>query len=245
MWECYRNDIYLLFLPSHSSHVLQPLDLSVFSPLKRFYRQELSAQEIQSDLSPIGKVTFLHCYIKARVATMIESTIKAGWKAAGLWPVNVSKPLLNPYVAQPLAWQPTQPLTPEKASMKRQREDNQALSTPRGSHHVRKMVRGLLDQKQIDPTTRLLFRKICKGLDDQNTQISLNAIKIRNLEAQNRRLQPRKKAKVIEDPNNRFVRIEQIMEAKQRVTTRLDANQAAQSTKNYIFEELCFEWQLE
>lgn len=237
--------MYLLFLPSHSSHVLQPLDLSVFSPLKQFYRKELSNQQIQSDLSPIGKVTFLHCYIKARVATMIESTIKAGWKAAGLWPVNISKPLLNPLVAQPLTWQLAQPLTPERASTKRKRENNQDLSTPRGSHQVRRMVSGLLDQRQIDPTTRLLFRKICKGLDDQNTQISLNAVRIRNLEAQNRLQKPQKRAKVIEDPNNRFVRIKQIMEAKQRVTAQLEANKAGQPTKSHTFEELCFEWQLE
>jgi len=34
MWHCFQNNIYLLFLPPHASHVLQPLDISVFSPLK-------------------------------------------------------------------------------------------------------------------------------------------------------------------------------------------------------------------
>jgi len=34
MWECYLNNIYLLFLPPHTSHVMQPLDLTVFFPLK-------------------------------------------------------------------------------------------------------------------------------------------------------------------------------------------------------------------
>ena len=32
MWECKRNNFELVFLPPHSSHVLQPLDLGVFSP---------------------------------------------------------------------------------------------------------------------------------------------------------------------------------------------------------------------
>ena len=32
MWECKRNNVELVFLPPHSSHVLQPLDLGVFSP---------------------------------------------------------------------------------------------------------------------------------------------------------------------------------------------------------------------
>ncbi|KZL82715.1 transposase, partial [Colletotrichum incanum] len=34
MWLCYINNIHLLFLPPHTSHVLQPLDQSVFGPLK-------------------------------------------------------------------------------------------------------------------------------------------------------------------------------------------------------------------
>ena len=34
MYECFKNGIYLLFLPSHASHVLQPLDVSCFSPVK-------------------------------------------------------------------------------------------------------------------------------------------------------------------------------------------------------------------
>ena len=37
MWECKQNDVELLFLPAHSSHVLQPLDLGTFSPLKSRY----------------------------------------------------------------------------------------------------------------------------------------------------------------------------------------------------------------
>jgi 4-hydroxybenzoate polyprenyltransferase len=41
MWNCYKNNIHLFFLPPHISHVLQPLDLLVFSPLKRSYRKHL------------------------------------------------------------------------------------------------------------------------------------------------------------------------------------------------------------
>ena len=39
MWECFQNNIHLLFLPPHTSHVLQPLDLAVFGPLKQAYRK--------------------------------------------------------------------------------------------------------------------------------------------------------------------------------------------------------------
>ncbi|OHX00917.1 transposase [Colletotrichum incanum] len=41
MWQCYTHNAYLLFLPPHTSHVLQPLDQSIFSPVKLAYRKEL------------------------------------------------------------------------------------------------------------------------------------------------------------------------------------------------------------
>jgi 4-hydroxybenzoate polyprenyltransferase len=57
MWECFQNNIHLLFLPPHTSHVLQPLDLSVFSPLKHAYRKRLGALALLNDLTPVGKQT--------------------------------------------------------------------------------------------------------------------------------------------------------------------------------------------
>ncbi|KAF4621713.1 hypothetical protein G7Y89_g14491 [Cudoniella acicularis] len=38
---CMENDIDLLILPSHCSHLLQPLDVGVYGPLKRFHAQEV------------------------------------------------------------------------------------------------------------------------------------------------------------------------------------------------------------
>jgi hypothetical protein len=39
LFECYDNNISLLFLIPHSSHVLQPLDAAIFGPLKNAYRR--------------------------------------------------------------------------------------------------------------------------------------------------------------------------------------------------------------
>jgi len=35
IWECFNENIFMIFMPPHSSHVLQPLDLGVFSALNR------------------------------------------------------------------------------------------------------------------------------------------------------------------------------------------------------------------
>lgn len=37
LWKCLKYNIYLLFLPAHTSHILQPLNLTVFSSLKCVY----------------------------------------------------------------------------------------------------------------------------------------------------------------------------------------------------------------
>src|SRR6266566_7635148 len=37
IYSCFNSNIYLLFLPSYTSHILQPLDLSMFSPIKTHY----------------------------------------------------------------------------------------------------------------------------------------------------------------------------------------------------------------
>jgi hypothetical protein len=38
---CMRNNISLVYLPSHASYILQPLDVGSFSPLAYYYKKEL------------------------------------------------------------------------------------------------------------------------------------------------------------------------------------------------------------
>jgi hypothetical protein len=95
IWECYSNNIHLLFLPPHTSHVLLPLDLSIFSPLKHAYRKRLGALALLNDSTPLGKRNFLDYYKLARIDTLIVTNCKMGWLASGLWLVRLLKPLMN------------------------------------------------------------------------------------------------------------------------------------------------------
>ena len=92
-----------------TSHVLQPLDLSVFSPLKAAYRRELGNLIYRADDTPIGKRNFLRCYSKARQSGLAEKTVLAGWRATGLWPVNQAKPLMSRLLLKPLTEPPHEP----------------------------------------------------------------------------------------------------------------------------------------
>jgi 4-hydroxybenzoate polyprenyltransferase len=84
MWEYFSNKIYLVFLPAHTSHVLQPLDLSIFSPLKHTYRKLLNQLNSWYGSTVVGKQLILKCLIKARKEALTAYNIKAGWRAAGL-----------------------------------------------------------------------------------------------------------------------------------------------------------------
>ncbi|KAL8323782.1 hypothetical protein RB597_008897 [Gaeumannomyces tritici] len=66
MYLCLRNDVYILYLPPHTSHVLQPLDLSVFSPLKHAYRKITGSQALFTCSTVVGKRHFLQAYASAR-----------------------------------------------------------------------------------------------------------------------------------------------------------------------------------
>jgi hypothetical protein len=41
MWMCRQHRIHVLYLPAHSSHLLQPLDLAPFSVVKSKYRWQI------------------------------------------------------------------------------------------------------------------------------------------------------------------------------------------------------------
>lgn len=84
MYLCYTHKIYLLFLAPHTSHVLQPLDQSIFGPFKALYKKELRHLNQWVDSTVVGKRNFLACYRKARQAAFTSQNIQSGWRATGM-----------------------------------------------------------------------------------------------------------------------------------------------------------------
>jgi hypothetical protein len=91
LWACKQNKVYLLFLPAHSSHVLQPLDLSVFSVVKRFYRQQIQALSYLDDAAPVKKERFITAYYHVRERAITKKVIRAGWATAGICLFNINR----------------------------------------------------------------------------------------------------------------------------------------------------------
>jgi hypothetical protein len=84
---CMQHMIDLLILPPHTSHMLQPLDVSVFSPLKRALAAETDAAS-RLDSGRISRIEWTSMYIRARQQAFRSSNILSGWKATGLWPIS-------------------------------------------------------------------------------------------------------------------------------------------------------------
>jgi hypothetical protein len=81
-------------LPSHTSHKLQPYDVSVFGPLKIAYRDQVE-QLNQGGIDAIGKEHFLYLYSPAREKALTKRNIVAGWAVTGLFPFNPARVLRN------------------------------------------------------------------------------------------------------------------------------------------------------
>lgn len=79
---CKEKKIIAISMPSHSSHILQPLDIGCFGPLKRAYSQQIE-QLVKSHINHLTVVDFLIAFKAAFFAIMREANIKAGFRASG------------------------------------------------------------------------------------------------------------------------------------------------------------------
>ena len=84
---CKENNIYTLCMPPHSSHLLQPLDVGCFSPLKRAYSREIEAL-IRHHINHITKLEFLPAFKAAFTRSFTAANIHSAFQGAGLVPLQ-------------------------------------------------------------------------------------------------------------------------------------------------------------
>ena len=65
-------------MPPHSSHILQPLNVSCFAPLKLSYGRQIETF-VRNQLNHITKLEFLSAFKEAFKATFTEQNIKSGF----------------------------------------------------------------------------------------------------------------------------------------------------------------------
>jgi hypothetical protein len=84
---CKENDIYTLCMPPHSSHLLQPLDVGCFSPLKRAYSREVESL-MRDHINHITKLEFLPAFKAAFDQSFTSVNICSAFRGAGLVPLQ-------------------------------------------------------------------------------------------------------------------------------------------------------------
>jgi hypothetical protein len=81
--HCQNHNIITLCIPPHSSHLLQPLDVGCFRPLKQAYSCQIE-DLIRVHINHVSKLEYLCVFREAFFASITEKNILGGFAGAGL-----------------------------------------------------------------------------------------------------------------------------------------------------------------
>jgi hypothetical protein len=84
---CKENKILTLCMPAHTSHLLQPLDVGCFGPLKKAYGLQID-QFMRNHINHITKTDFLPAFRAAFDTAITSRNIYGGFRGTGLIPFN-------------------------------------------------------------------------------------------------------------------------------------------------------------
>lgn len=144
-------------MPPHLSHILQPLDVSCFSPLKYLYSQR-TQEKIQDEVHSIGKEDFLHIYPAVHQKALSSSNIRSGFAATGLIPFSPERVLSKLNI---------QHKTPTPPSSSHSNQSFGAGKTPANIYKLEKQkqriesLRGVVSPSTVDEA----MKKVIKGAE--------------------------------------------------------------------------------
>ncbi|KAJ8340702.1 hypothetical protein SKAU_G00353350 [Synaphobranchus kaupii] len=85
---CRDNKIEILCLPAHTTHVLQPLDIAVFNPLKTAFSKMASRMGLVRGDLVVGKKQFSPLLKHVYPTAVTAENVKAGFRKAGIFPLS-------------------------------------------------------------------------------------------------------------------------------------------------------------
>lgn len=211
MLTAFLNKVHLLYLPPHTSHKTQPLDRSVFSPLKTYFRQETAPLAGCRTTTPLNKQRWLLAYRDASIKGCTARNIRSGFKKTGIWPFDPAQILEDrEALVGDSPPPPDRSPTPTNLPM----TSATLLKTPQRSRDIYNSLQNALQQQSPSSrNVRSLLIKVGKALDEGNARRAI-------LEAENARLhadlaadRPYTKKRVREPANDKFASMEAIAEA--------------------------------
>jgi hypothetical protein len=197
---CTANKIITLCMPAHTSHLLQPLDVSCYSPLKRLYGQEIQGL-VRQGIHHIDKDDFLMIYPTVRQQVFTEQNIKSGFRATGLIPYNPERVLSSLTVTKT----PSPPGTAVGPS------PPWAAETPHNLAELEKqakLVQDLLQRSSQSPTNQAITQ-IIKGCQMAMHSTVILGKEIKELRTVNERQKQKKQYR------RRYIAKEGVLQAQQ------------------------------
>lgn len=158
---CKVNNIISFCMPSYLSHLLQPLDVGYFGPLKRVYGGLIEQKE-RLGLNTINKLDFLKAYPEAYKNIFTIENIQSRFRATSLLPFSPAA------VLDKLQLRLSTPTPP--ASRGRDSIPSSQLCTPHTVYQVYQKassVKKLLKNSSISPLTpsKQALNKFIKGCE--------------------------------------------------------------------------------
>jgi len=83
--------VVVLCLPAHLTHIIQPLDVSIFGAVKNEFREQVDIHLEEGE--QLSRYHVAALYSVAREKALTKKTIKAGYEQSGIYPFNPSKVL--------------------------------------------------------------------------------------------------------------------------------------------------------
>jgi hypothetical protein len=161
---CDENKILLATYPPHSTHTLQPLDVSLFGPLAQAYSLEL--EQFLHDCQGFSRLTkrdFFRMFWKSWEKTFTVKNVQSGFRSTGLHPWDPER-VLKRFTEKV----EERPSSSESSTSILKAEDWRRIEkllkqTVRDFHDKR--VRQLNDTMMALSTENILLRLRCEGLE--------------------------------------------------------------------------------
>jgi len=173
-------------MPPHSSHMLQPMDVGCFGPLKTAFSKQ-NQDLIKNHVFHVTKEDFIATFHQAFLASFTQANVQAGFRGSGLHPFDPEAVLSH---LDPVPRSPSLPLSQESWYAK----------TPSNTKEVDKqatLIKQRVERHQSSSPTPILdaLYQLSKGAQVMAASTALLQGQITTLQKANEAMHIRKKRK--------------------------------------------------
>jgi hypothetical protein len=216
---CIQHRIDLILLPPHSSHLLQPLDVGVFSSLKRAISKQIS-RFLRSGIRRIQKVEWVERFIIAREQGITKENIISGWRGAGLFPENMHRILSQLIDYEDPAIPKTPPL---ESTIPGPFFPNSSPPDPASAHTINQAFLAEISNSDIASPYKTQVRRLSNFMERYQAEALMYKIELDDVKEINARRKERESGKrhVLKDtPVASTERIEKALKEHEEATNR-------------------------